>query len=224
MLQVLLTKCIREARRRGLIPLWTVCDQAVQNKKAIRLLGATLKNPVILIDGIGVVTSWDMPHCLKCFRTNIFTHDLHIGKIIVSCKFVRELYEKDKIYRPNHECQHLTDENMDIDEKIGNKMKVIFACQAISQRTAANVMDAIVDISKKVRLPKEAEHTSYVISDVDKFFDAFNADSTVAPENKPWKVAVSDTSPHFKQLEEFKKSIEQWRFVKTKEIKKTLNF
>jgi hypothetical protein len=218
-LVALLPEIIREVRRRGYFPVWIVCDQATQNVKALKLLGATEETPVIIIDDIVVVVSFDMPHVLKCFRNNIFIYNLHIGsKIIVKWGYVKYLYEKDKEYRPYHECQHLNKDNMEI-TKSDDKMRVKFACQVVSQRTAKNVVDAVIDVSKKVRLPRDALHTSDLISSVDKFFDAFNADSITAPANKPWKVALSDTSPHFKQLEEFKKSVKQWRFVSNKRNK-----
>ncbi|KAH9632243.1 hypothetical protein HF086_002878 [Spodoptera exigua] len=49
----------------------SVCDMDGVNKRALCLLGASVENPYIEVSNHKIVTLFDTPHLLKCFR-NLF--------------------------------------------------------------------------------------------------------------------------------------------------------
>lgn len=62
----------------------TVCDMDGVNKRALSILGATAENPVTTVGNKEVVTLFDTPHLLKCFRNLFMKHDIQCQTDITS--------------------------------------------------------------------------------------------------------------------------------------------
>lgn len=54
----------------------TVCDLDGVNKKALSILGASVDRPYIDIGKQELVTLFDTPHLLKCFRNLFLKYDI----------------------------------------------------------------------------------------------------------------------------------------------------
>lgn len=46
------------------------------NRRALAILGATAARPVITVDDVEVVTMFDPPHLLKCFRNMFLKYNI----------------------------------------------------------------------------------------------------------------------------------------------------
>lgn len=62
----------------------TVCDLDGVNKRALGILGATVEQPYINIADQEVVTLFDTPHLLKCFRNLFMKYDIKCPTDITS--------------------------------------------------------------------------------------------------------------------------------------------
>lgn len=54
----------------------TVCDMDGVNRRALSILGATKEHPRIIVNGKEIVTLFDTPHLLKCFRNLFLKYDI----------------------------------------------------------------------------------------------------------------------------------------------------
>lgn len=54
----------------------TVCDMDGVNRRALSILGATKEHPYIIVDDKEIVTLFDTPHLLKCFRNLFIKYDI----------------------------------------------------------------------------------------------------------------------------------------------------
>lgn len=54
----------------------SVCDMDGVNKRALSILGASVEKPYILLNNREVVTIFDTPHLLKCFRNMFLKYDI----------------------------------------------------------------------------------------------------------------------------------------------------
>lgn len=62
----------------------SVCDLDGVNKRALCLLGASVENPYIEVSSHKVVTLFDTPHLLKCFRNLFMKYDVKFRTNITS--------------------------------------------------------------------------------------------------------------------------------------------
>ncbi|KAL3613000.1 Protein kinase C, brain isozyme [Castilleja foliolosa] len=159
----------------------TVCDMDGVNRRALSILKATPENPTIQIANREVVTMFDPPHLLKCFRnlflkyniehlTNISSGDKQ-GKGIAKWSHIEEFYRLDStnpnfVFAPSLRQEHLTPNNK-------QKMKVKLAAQVLSHSVAAGMF---AKISEGV-LTAEATVTAALISKMDQLFDCLNSDT-----------------------------------------------
>ncbi|CAG4937854.1 unnamed protein product [Colias eurytheme] len=126
----------------------TVCDMDGVNRKALGTLGATPENPQIEIYNHNVVTLFDAPHLLKCFRnlfmkynikskTNI-SSDGKVGEGIAKWTHIKEFYDLDSqndhfVFAPKLRTEHLAPTNSK------QKMRVSLAAQVLSHSVAAGM-------------------------------------------------------------------------------------
>lgn len=62
----------------------TVCDMDGVNKRALGILGANVQQPIISVGGQEVVTLFDTPHLLKCFRNLFLKHNIEYQTNVTS--------------------------------------------------------------------------------------------------------------------------------------------
>ncbi|XP_048484363.1 uncharacterized protein LOC119691684 [Plutella xylostella] len=109
------------------------------NRRALSILGATANEPSITVENREVVTLFDAPHLLKCFRnlflkndieckTNISSED-QIGKGVAKWSHIKQYYEVDN-YNPNFVfAPSLTKDHLNPNCK--QKMRVKLAAQVL---------------------------------------------------------------------------------------------
>ncbi|KAH9640879.1 hypothetical protein HF086_015218 [Spodoptera exigua] len=125
----------------------SVCDMDGVNKKALCLLGAFVENPYIEVSNHKIVTLFDTPHLLKCFRNLFMKYDVRFSTNITSdnkqgigiakWSHIRQFYELDN-NNPNFVfAPALSNEHLDPNSK--QKMRVKLAAQVLSHSVAAGI-------------------------------------------------------------------------------------
>ncbi|KAJ2948553.1 hypothetical protein O0L34_g7808 [Tuta absoluta] len=126
----------------------TVCDMDGVNRRALGILGATVKKPIIEIDDHKVVSLFDPPHLLKCFRNLFLKYDVKhtsnicdgTGKGVAKWSHIQQFFELDK--NPNFVfAPALTSEHLAPNAK--QKMRVKLAAQVLSHSVAAGMFAKI---------------------------------------------------------------------------------
>ncbi|CAG4923331.1 unnamed protein product [Colias eurytheme] len=195
----------------------TVCDMDGVNRKALGTLGATPENPQIEIYNHNVVTLFDAPHLLKCFR-NLFmkynikskkniSSDGKVGEGIAKWTHIKEFYDLDSqndhfVFAPKLRTEHLAPNSK-------QKMRVSLAAQVLSHSVAAGMYCKIA----KGELPQEAIITADLIVDMDNLFDCLNSDSQDLKNGKKCCTNMNDRTPHIQLFKKMKSFFQNMEFV-----------
>lgn len=155
-------------RRCGFTPVVVIMDQHPSNCKMVRLLGATVENPVFEVDGQKVVVMYDTPHLMKSVRNNLLTKDLNYNNKIVSFDDLRKFYEIDSQRNPRLAPKF---DRKCLIEGTFDKMNVSYVAHVFSA-TLASSMETLIELGE---LPQESINTSSCLRDLDTFFDTFNS-------------------------------------------------
>ncbi|XP_045497005.1 uncharacterized protein LOC123697128 [Colias croceus] len=216
-LAVLIKEIIRECREAGLSIAATVCDMDGVNRRALSILGATSEKPSITIDDIEIISMYDPPHLLKCFRNLFLKYDIQCTTQITSnnksgigvakWSHIKTFYDLDNqnpnfVFAPGLKLEHLNPNSK-------QKMKVKLAAQILSHTVAAGML---AKISEGV-LTSEAAVTAGVISKMDKLFDSVNSDSSDLRRGKIYATNLKETTPHLQLFKEMKLFFNTLKFL-----------
>ncbi|KAG8237025.1 hypothetical protein J437_LFUL016838 [Ladona fulva] len=161
----------------GLNVIATVCDMGSNNVKALKLLGTTYTNPWLDYGGQTVVTIFDPPHLLKCFRNLLLKYDIEVPVALggqevslkASWKQLKQLYEDDG-KNPFGRMFHLTEKHLN--PKGFAKMRVILAAQVFSRLVGLGLSGT------------DGLGTSEVCLSLNDLFDSLNGDAGCKVEDK----------------------------------------
>ncbi|CAK1589248.1 unnamed protein product [Parnassius mnemosyne] len=187
------------------------------NKRALSILGASVEQPYILLNNREVVTIFDTPHLLKCFRnmflkydikcpTNITSND-QIGFGVAKWSHIKEFYETDNtnpnfVFAPCLKQEHLNPNTK-------QKMKVKLAAQVLSHSVAAGMYAKI----SQGELSSEAVTTANVIANMDKLFDCVNACTPDLRRGKPYSTNMTNNTPHLTHFTLMKNFFKELTFL-----------
>lgn len=185
-LQQIIVSVISALKNMSFNPKVIVCDQGSNNRKALALLGATKRNPMIDIGGEDIYSVFDTPHLLKSLRNNFMNTKLQFvvnGKY-VSWRDVTETYEIDQKSMTTRTMLkitpcHLTPTNF-------QKMRVKYASQIFSKTVAAAIKTATLTGQLKT---STSLNTAEFIANVNDIFDSLN--SRVLNERNPYRQPLS---------------------------------
>ncbi|XP_022834724.1 uncharacterized protein LOC111362301 isoform X2 [Spodoptera litura] len=150
-LSALIKEVLNHCFNAGLNICASVCDLDGVNKRAVCLLGASVQNPYIEVSNHRIITLFDTPHLLKCFRNLFMKYDIQFrtnitsdniqGIGIAKWSHIRQFYELD-CNNPNFVfAPCLTKEHLDPNTK--QKMRVKLAAQVLSHSVAAGIYSKI---------------------------------------------------------------------------------
>ncbi|XP_047036130.1 uncharacterized protein LOC124641914 [Helicoverpa zea] len=216
-LAVLIKEIVRECREAGLSIAATVCDMDGVNRRALSILGATCEKPSITIDDIDIISMYDPPHLLKCFRnlflkyniqcTTQITSNNKSGIGVAKWSHIKTFYDLDNqnpnfVFAPGLKLEHLNPNSK-------QKMKVKLAAQTLSHTVAAGMM---AKISEGV-LTSEAAVTAGLIAKMDMLFDSVNSDSSDLRRGKIHATNLKQTTPHLQLFKEMKLFFNSLKFI-----------
>ncbi|CAK1591825.1 unnamed protein product [Parnassius mnemosyne] len=216
-LSVLIKEVLQHCFDAGVNISATVCDMDGVNKRALSILGASVEQPYILLNNREVVTIFDTPHLLKCFRnmflkydikcpTNITSND-QIGFGVAKWSHIKEFYETDNtnpnfVFAPCLKQEHLNPNTK-------QKMKVKLAAQVLSHSVAAGMYAKI----SQGELSSEAVTTANVIANMDKLFDCVNACTPDLRRGKPYSTNMTNNTPHLTHFTLMKNFFKEMTFL-----------
>ncbi|KAJ8708707.1 hypothetical protein PYW08_010089 [Mythimna loreyi] len=215
-LAVLIKEIVRECREAGLSIAATVCDMDGVNRRALSI-GATCEKPSISIDDKEIISMYDPPHLLKCFRnlflkyniqcTTQITSNNKTGIGVAKWSHIKAFYDLDNqnpnfVFAPGLKLEHLNPNSK-------QKMKVKLAAQTLSHTVAAGMM---AKISEGV-LTSEAAVTAGLISKMDMLFDSVNSDSSDLRRGKIHATNLKETTPHLQLFKEMKLFFNSIKFL-----------
>lgn len=203
-LKSMVVTAVQRVQETGFNVKFVTCDQDGVNRAVFKSLKMTTEEPFFCVNNIQVHWFYDAPHLLKSVRNNMRKYNLNVENAVVSWRYVKQFYEKDKEQdirlAPKVGMQHI--------EKHGySDMKVKLAAQVLSRTVAAGVFTH----ASLGLLPQEAVHTGNCIHKIDQLFDAFNSSSKY--HYKEARRALSSDTCHTKFLSDMKKFLESWKFV-----------
>ncbi|XP_063896832.1 uncharacterized protein LOC126056415 [Helicoverpa armigera] len=186
----------------------SVCDLDGVNKRALCQLGASVENPFIEVSNHKIVTLFDTPHLLKCFRnlfmkyhvrfrTNI-TSDHQQGIGVAKWSHIKQFYELDNnnpnfVFAPCLSKQHLEPNSK-------QKMRVKLAAQVLSHSVAAGLYTKIAGGD----MPTEALATANLISSMDDLFDGVNASTPDLRRGKIFSTNIKHNTGHLQMFDKMK--------------------
>ncbi|CAH2109175.1 unnamed protein product [Euphydryas editha] len=195
----------------------SVCDMDGVNKRALCLLGASVEHPVIKVGEHNIVTIFDTPHLLKCFRNLFLKYDIKFttditsenrqGFGIAKWSHIKLFYELDNsnphfVYAP---C--LREEHLNPNSK--QKMKVKLAAQILSHSVAAGIYSKIANGD----MPSEAIATANLIAKMDMLFDGVNASTPDLRRGKKYSTNMRESTGHLTLFQEIKNLFKNLEFL-----------
>ncbi|CAF4883247.1 unnamed protein product [Pieris macdunnoughi] len=216
-LAVLLKEILQQCFASGINISATVCDMDGVNRRALSILGATVERPYITVHNKEIVTLFDTPHLVKCFRNLFLKYDIECttnissevkkGKGVAKWSHIKDFFEIDN-KNPNFVfAPALTKDHLNPNAK--QKMRVKLAAQVLSHTVAAGLYAKIADGA----LSTEAAVTANVISHIDKLFDALNSDSADLRRGKIFSTNMTAKSPHHKLFQNMKYFFKTMKFM-----------
>lgn len=204
-LKSLLISAIQRVQETGFNVKFVTCDQDGTNRSVYRALQLTTEKPVFSVNDEAIHWFYDAPHLLKSLRNNLRKYDLKVQDNIVSWRYIEQFYAKDR-EQGIRLAPKLADHHL---EKRGfSDMKVKYAAQILSRTVAAGVYTH----AALGYLPNEAVYTGECIQNIDMLFDAFNSSSMY--HYKETCNALTATSSHMTFLDDMKKYLSSWEFLK----------
>ncbi|KAJ2949380.1 hypothetical protein O0L34_g15292 [Tuta absoluta] len=123
------------------------------NRRALSILGATTEHPYIKFETREIVTFYDTPHLLKCFRNMFLKYNVEcdtnihscgkIGRGVAKWSHISDFHQADSmspnfVFAPCLKKEHLNPNTK-------QKMKVNLAAQVLSHSVAAGMFAKISD-------------------------------------------------------------------------------
>ncbi|XP_049868630.1 uncharacterized protein LOC126368613 isoform X2 [Pectinophora gossypiella] len=216
-LAILIKEVLKRCFEAGVNISATVCDMDGVNRRALSNLGATPENPSIKIGDKEIVTLYDTPHLLKCFRNLFIKYDIEYssnihstgktGRGVAKWSHISQFFQIDNtnpnfVFAPCLKKDHLNPNNK-------QKMKVNLAAQVLSHSVAAGMFARI----STGELPAEAALTADLVSNMDKLFDSLNSEQADLRRGKPHATNLSQTSPHIEHFKKMKVLFSDLTFV-----------
>jgi len=149
-----------------------VCDAPAKHRNFFRLLGATVEEPSVFINGKKIDVFLDPPHGMKVLRNCLMTHVFLRGDRAIKTEHVNTFYWWDLKF-PARLAPKLTDVHLQ-PKTSRQKMDCELAYQLLSGRFAAGLY-AYVGFGQ---LPADAEETANFISHVDSWVTHSTAPSS----------------------------------------------
>ncbi|CAH0718938.1 unnamed protein product, partial [Brenthis ino] len=208
-LAVLIKEVLHQCLKAGINIAAIVCDMDGVNRRALNILGASLQHPYIIVDNKEIITLFDPPHLLKCFRNLFIKYDIDcstnissnvvIGRGIAKWSHVKKFYEADNtnpnfVYAPVLKKEHLNSNTR-------QKMKVKLATQVLSHSVSGGMYAKI----SAGELTTNATVTANLINSMDKLFDTLNSDCSDLRRGKPHATNLRKTV-HFSNVLRKRKS------------------
>ena len=207
-LSILLLQCLGKMKQIGLEVKVVICDQGSNNMQLLRQLGVTVEKPYFMYNSTKVYAMPDPPHLLKNIRNNLKTSGYSVGDDEIYWGCIEEFYsiETSQELRcaPKLRDRHILLPPF-------SKMKVKLAAQVLSHSVAAGMK---FYIQKGLLQHPAASSTAGFLQSMDDLFDSFN--SRKKESAKPFKGALSATSPHTAFWEKCSKWLAQMKSLKAK--------
>ena len=219
-LKAILVYNIRKVLGLGFNLIGVVSDGDAKNRKSFSDLGATVDNPVIMVDGKRIVTAFDVPHILKNIRNNLLVRDMSVefpqvfrslnGSTTKIMKGKISWSTIEKVLKPvvGNEAEILSKvfkiTSLHLRPTGYEKMKVKLAAQIFSHSVSSYMLEiATLDESLPEDERETIKRTAFFIALIDRIFDVLNS-STKSPRNgKPWAKALTKESELLTLLEDF---------------------
>ncbi|CAK1597698.1 unnamed protein product [Parnassius mnemosyne] len=215
-LAVLIKEVLNQCFQAGINISATVCDMDGVNRRALSILGANVQQPYFTLHNKEIVTLFDTPHLLKCFRNLFMKYDIQcrtnissgteVGTGVAKWSHIKEFFDVDK--NPNFVfAPALTKEHLNPNPK--QKMRVKLAAQVLSHTVAAGIYVKIANGA----LTAEAAVTANVVSNMDKLFDCLNSDTADLRRGKIHATNMTLKSPHMSCFSDMKLFFQTMKFV-----------
>lgn len=167
----MITKCIKNIEKAGLLVVNIVCDQECNQQKLFRQLNVTAENPFVVhpIDNSRkLYFLYDVPHLIKNIRNNFINYDIKFHSGVARWADVQMLYELESQssirFCPKIKAVHINPPPF-------TKMRVCLAAQVLSHSCAAAI-HTYVDLQK---MPRESVQTAVFLQEVNDMFDMLNS-------------------------------------------------
>jgi hypothetical protein len=98
-LQLLIIEVIRKIRTCNFEVVASTCDQGLNNKKALRMLGASVKHPYFYVDDIRVYSLFDVPHLMKTQRNGLKKYNIKIRGKTVKWIYIKKLWQFETAFK-----------------------------------------------------------------------------------------------------------------------------
>lgn len=189
-LKQILTICLENIIRVGMVPKILVCDQGTNNRSALSKLGVSTATPFFTHNDKKIFCIFDVPHLFKSLRNNWLKSDFICEQKLISFKDVIHTYEIDKKSASARLLTKITD--IHINPNAFQKMNCKLALQIFSHTMAS----AIKSNFGLGHLNSSALNTSEFLEELNNLFDSLN--SKVLYSGNPHNCGLSQTNPQVK--------------------------
>lgn len=191
-LVIILNECVKKLLDFGLLPSAVVCDQGSQNRRMFSLLGGTISNPSVTINGQKLILIYDMPHLIKSLRNNLLDGNIQIDNNIISFQDVKAAYEIDTQSKTARALCKITPSHLT--PNAFQKMSCKLAIQLLSRSVAATIKTCISTGELK---SNTALYTSQFIEKINDMFDSANSKNLY--DTNPNRRPMSERNPQVLQ-------------------------
>ena len=199
----LIDECLTELFAMGLRVQFLITDQWSSNRKLVtKYLGVRIDKPFYMFNEHKIFVAYDPPHLLKSVRNNLLNKDYVMpdGNLIM-WDHVRDMVELETAKPLKLRLAPKLARSTHVAPSSFKRMKVKYAAQVFSNTTAAALSTYATAVNSPIA--SNAVHTARFLKKMDNLFDCFQ--SVAKFSEKPYKGAITETSPHVEYLQEMDK-------------------